>query len=217
MTKVANGKKSTISADIFGSVLTLTFANGQEVVVDAAQLSEKIRNAAMMHGLKQKLVDAAALSRNTETGLPASVADKFDAVNKIAQRLVKPDGEWNEGRTGGNPLGGGANILIRALMQMTGKDKPYVEDFLSAKTKEERAALRKNPKVLAIISELQAATVSNGVNTDSLLSELGVSDGPGDSDDNDDDEADEVIQPEPPQQKPNTRTSKKKLATASAE
>jgi hypothetical protein len=49
-----------------------------------------------------------------------------------------------------------------------------VDDFLTAKTKEERAALKRNPRVLAIIAELQAATVSNGVDTDGLLEELGA-------------------------------------------
>lgn len=167
-------KKSAIQADLFNSTLTLTFANGEEVVVDASKLSENIRHAAMMHGLKQKLVDGAAIARNIETGRSASIEDKHAAVKKIAERLMLDTGTWNEKKDAGTATGGSGNILVRALLHMTGKDESYVKDFLDNKTKEEKAALRKNPKVMAAIAELNAATVSNGINTESLLGELGV-------------------------------------------
>lgn len=169
-------KRAAVSADIFMQklTLTLTFANGGEIIIDANTLSPEIRDMAMMHGLKQKLVDAAALSRNTDTGQPASVEDKYNAVKRVADRLKSPEGSWSEVRGGGEEKLTGNNVLVRALMKMTGRDEAYVKDFLSAKTKEERAALKKNPKVLEAIAELTAATVVGDVNTNELLGELGV-------------------------------------------
>lgn len=200
-------KNSTISADVFlpKMTLTLTFSGGQEIVIDAGALRPEIQQMAMLHGLKQKLVDAAAISRNPDNGQPASVADKFAAVKKVADRLMSAEGQWNEGRGAANEGAPKSNdVLLRAMMQMTGNSEVYMKDWLGNKTKEQRAALKKNPKVAAIIAELQAATVSNGVNTDDLLGELGI-DMPDESAGN----GAALIE-----KKPNTRTSKKKLATA---
>jgi hypothetical protein len=172
-------KKSAISTDVFMPklTLTLTFSNGKDIVVNANELRQDIRDMALMAGLKAKLIDAAAMSRNPENGASASVDDKFNAVKRVADRLLSAEGQWNEGRSAsGEATTGANNILLRAIMRMTGKDETYCRDFLSAKTKEQRAALRKNPRVLAIIAELQAATVVGGINTDSLLAELGVGD-----------------------------------------
>lgn len=209
---IRTSKKSTIMADVFvpKMTLTLTFINGKEIVIDANTLSQEIRDQALLHGLKQKLVDAAAISRNLDTGLSASADDKYNAVRKIADRLTAPDGKWNEGRASGDPAptAGVNNLLLRALMKMTGRDLAYVKDFLGAKTKEQRAALRKNPRVVAIMAEMSAATVVNGVNTDDLLGELGMEmpeeTGAGDG---------SAIEADLPVPKVNTRTSKKRLAT----
>jgi len=207
-------KNSTISTDLFvpKMTLTLTFSGGQEIVVDANKLRPEIRDMAILHGLKQKLVDAAAISRNIDNGQPASVADKYAAVKKVADRLMSADGQWNEGRgAAGESTPKSGDMLVRALIIMTGRDEEYVKDFLSAKTKEQRAALKKNPRVVAIIAELMAATVSNGVNTDELLGELGI-DGEGDPD-----AGNGAALIDAPAKKPNTRTSKKKLSPAPVE
>lgn len=153
--------------------LLLKFSNGSEVFIDAGALSEEMRNAAMMHGLKQKLVDAAAISRDTETGRSATIEDKYNAVREVAERLRA--GEWNKKAEGGG--GGPASLLARAVAELRGKPLDVVRPWLDAKTKEERAALKKNPRVASIILRMQAEAAANakgGADSDSLLSELGV-------------------------------------------
>jgi hypothetical protein len=239
---IVTSKKSTITADVFlpKMTLTLTFINGKEIVVDANSLNDDIRNMAILHGLKQKLVDAAAISRNLDTGMSASVDDKYNAVKKIADRLTSPDGKWNEGRSASSedkPTAGVNNILVRALMKMKEADESYIRGWLGEKTKEQRAALRRNPRVVQIMAELQAATVVNGVNTDELLNELGM-ESPEEiaqmkADDaaieRERDESASGIQSEiepnvhiaqrvqQAVSKPNTRTSKKRLVTTTAD
>lgn len=208
-------KKSAISTDVFMPklTLTLTFSNGKEIIVNANELRQDIRDMAMIAGLKAKLIDAAAMSRNPENGASASVDDKFNAVKKVADRLMSEDGQWNEGRSaaGEGATSGANNILLRAMMRMTGHDEAYVRAFLENKTKEERAALRKNPRVAAIIVELQSATVVGGINTDALLGELGV------VHETETSAPVETSAPTPPTAKPNTRSSKKKLLTTTEE
>ncbi len=66
-------------------VLQLTFSNGRVITVQIGDLPENIIGDALMHGLKQKLVDAAAMSRNPDTGRAASIDDKFAAVAEVAR------------------------------------------------------------------------------------------------------------------------------------
>jgi hypothetical protein len=172
MTKTTN--TPAIAADITadGTALVLTFAHGESLTIKPAELSPTIVAQAVMHGLKQKLVDAAAISRNPETGRAASVADKFDAVKEVYDRLLS--GEWNKRReSGAGSLGGG--LLFRALCRMYAgkKDADAIREFLDAKTDAEKAALRKNAKVAAIIEEIRAESAKPGdANTDDLLADL---------------------------------------------
>lgn len=150
--------------------LHISFLSGETITIDPTKLSDAIRTQATLHGLKQKLVDAAAIARDTATGRSATAKDKELAVREVYDRITKPDGTWNKVREAGATAVGG--LLVAALMQMTGKDKPAILAFLANKTNEEKAALRKNPKVAAIILELQQAAANPDIDTDALLSEL---------------------------------------------
>ena len=167
-------QKSAIAATITDAgTLLLAFANGRELSIDPSQLSEPIRAAATLHGLKQKLVDAAAISRNTETGRPATIDDKYQAVKTVFDRITSPDGTWNAVREGGTGTTGG--LLLRALCRMYEgkKTKDELIEYLSTKTAEQKTALRKNPKIAAIIEELREASAKESdVDSDELLNEL---------------------------------------------
>jgi hypothetical protein len=160
----------TITADTYGSVLTLTFSNGSEVVVDAAALREDIQREAMLHGLKQKLMDAAAIARNTDTGRSASVAEKYEAVKEIADRIASPTGTWNKVR-GGESAGSGA-LLTHAIMRLRKLPRATVEEFLGGLTKEQKAALRKNPRVVEAMLEIQRERAGDTSESDGLLDGL---------------------------------------------
>lgn len=163
-------RNATISATINGNTLTLTFANGETLIMRGNALTSDVQQYAMMHGLKQKLVDAAAISRNPETGRAASVEDKFQAVKAVYDRLLA--GQWNAIREGGGNAGG---LLFQALCRMYAgrKTAEDVKAFLAEKTDAEKAALRKNPRVAASIEEIRAeqGKVAD-IDTDELLGEL---------------------------------------------
>ena len=148
--------------------LILSFSNGQSLTLSAASLTHDIIAEALVHGLKQKLVDAAAIARNPDTGRSATVADKFDAVREVYDRLLL--GQWNKVRDGNGATGG---LLLRALMQHTGKDRADIAIFLASKTDEQRAALRRNPKIAAIIVTLKPEPKADtSIDTDAMLGEL---------------------------------------------
>jgi hypothetical protein len=170
MTNNDTKRNAAITAEIVGEVLHLAFSNGQTLAMDASQLTSDIARAATMHGLKQKLVDAAAISRNPETGRAASINDKFQAVKTVFDRLLA--GQWNATREGGSVTGG---LLLQALVRMYAgkKTADQLRDYLAGKSDAEKTALRKNPKVAAIIDEIRAENGKTAsIDTDELLNEL---------------------------------------------
>lgn len=168
-----NERKTTtpaIEATIEGTVLTLTFSHGKTLVLDSVQMPPAIIDAALLHGLKQKLVDAAAMSRNPENGRAASIEDKYEAVHEVYERLLA--GQWNKPRGDGSGAGG---VLFKALCRMyTDKTPEQIKTFLDGKTDAEKSALRRNAKVAAVIAEIQAETgAKSGIDSDEILGELG--------------------------------------------
>lgn len=147
-------KAPAVSAEITESILRITSPEGHLIHVNATELSDEIRHAALMHGLKQKIVDAAAISRNPETGRSATITDKFDAMSEVATRLYA--GEWNKRRESGEGSGTGG-LLFAALVRLYAgrKTDDEIRAFLATKTDKEQAALRASSRVAPIIQAIK--------------------------------------------------------------
>lgn len=160
-------RKPAIETTIAGGNLTLTFSDGRTLDLDHTSLSAEIKQAALIHGLKQKLVDAAAISRDPSTGRAATIETKYNAVKEVYDRLLA--GQWNKNREAGT--GGAGGLLFRALVSLYPSKTPeQLREYLDGKTPAEQAALRKNPKIADAIATLRAT--SDGSDSDELLAEL---------------------------------------------
>lgn len=156
-------------ADIGEGVLSLEFQDGRNITLDSANLSDNIVRHAIMHGLKQKLVDAAAISRDPETGRAATIDTKFAAVEEVYNRLL--NGEWNKRREAG--AGGAGGLLFRALVRKyDGRKTPeQLREWLDSKTDAQQAAMRKDPDIARIIEDIRAEK-GEGISSAELFSEL---------------------------------------------
>ena len=164
-------KKAGITADILGSELTITTSDGDALVIDVVTLSGEMQLHLMLHGAKQKIVDAAAIPRNTETGASATLAEKFVAMQEVQTRLMA--GEWLKVREAGTGGSGSDSLLVRALVAYSDKDVPAVREYLAGKSKAEKAALSNITAIAAIIARIRAAAQStNGIDAAALLQEL---------------------------------------------
>ena len=165
-----------VSVEYVGTAgLTLKFADGFTTTLLRENLSDDILIQATLHGLKQKLVDAAAIARNTETGASATVQDKKEAVLAVLNRLVA--GEWNKTREGGESATKGSLLLLALGRMNPAGDMAALGERVKAMTDDQRAALSKNPKVLVHIQAIQAERAAakaktSGVDSDALLGDL---------------------------------------------
>lgn len=178
MNATTNATNKTISTTVCpdggltgNGSLRIEVAGFDSLVVQLRDLSDAMIEQAALHGLKQKIVDAAALSRNPDTGRSATAADKYNAMREVFQRVLA--GDWNKARGDGTGSGG---LLFAALCRLyTVKTPEDIRAFLEGKTAAEQAALRKNPKVAAVIETIKAERAKDApddADTDDMLAEL---------------------------------------------
>lgn len=131
-----------------------------------------LRLTAEGHGWIQRISDAAAISRDAETGTAATPAEKLAAMERLVEHYESGTAEWSRVAEAG-PRGG---ILFKALCRMFAgqKSAEEVRTWLDARTKVEQAALRASEKVRKIIAEIEAEAVTAApkVDTEALLANL---------------------------------------------
>ena len=157
-------KSSQVTGD--GEVQTrLDFINGETRLFT---IPDSLLSKFAAHGAEQKLGDEIAGVEDVEDAVLA-IDDLMDRLNK---------GEWGVARDKSGLAG--ASILLRALVESTGKSVDEIKSFLKDKTAAQKAALRVNPKVKPVVDRLEAekaaksAKKADAIDTDALLGSLGV-------------------------------------------
>ena len=191
MTTTTTTTKKDIEATVTDDgTLILEFRHGETLRIHPESLNPEIQRAALLHGLKQKLVDAAAISRDTTTGRAATIVTKFNAVREIFDRITGAGGEtpsWNKPRAGG--AGGQGGLLARAIARYKGVEVAAAKAYLDRLTDAQKQALRVDPRIATIINELRMESAKPaGIDTDALLG--GLDDLGAEPDDADDGDAD---------------------------
>lgn len=105
------------------------------------------------HGASQKIGD--------ETAGEDDVDDMVLAVDDLVERLNT--GEWSAKREGGGF--GGVSILMKALIEHSGKSEEQVRAWLKEKTHAEKMALRAHPPVKVIVDRLEAEKAAKAAGT----------------------------------------------------
>lgn len=142
----------------------------RSVTVD---LTDALAPKFLGHGILQKVGD--------ETAGDKEVSDMVLHVDAILERLSK--GEWGIER-GASDGFSGASIVIRALMEATGKDVTFIKAFLEKKLADGKeagltrqklyAAFRTSGKTKDIIARMEAekASKDSGVDGDAAINEM---------------------------------------------
>lgn len=155
-------KESFIDAEGKVSV-RLDFRNGE---TRTFQIPDALMAKFAAHGAEQKLGD--------ETAGLDDVDDCVTAVDELIIRLNA--GEWSQKREANGMAG--SSILVRALVEITGKTVEQIKAFLATKSQAEKLALRNSKTVKPVVERLEAERAEKkagtGVDTGAMLGELGI-------------------------------------------
>jgi hypothetical protein len=151
--------------DIEAQTLTIKTDGKQDLIIHAFELDATIKTHCVLHGAKQKIVDAAALPNG------ATITEKYEAMKEVHERITSVGGTWNKQGEGNSQPSG---LLFKALCRLyPGKTTEALRTWLDKQDKTQQAALRKNPKIAAIIETIKAESAKDGgLNSDDLLASL---------------------------------------------
>jgi hypothetical protein len=159
-----------------GDSLTFTVAGAGEIILNVADIHPAVMRRAAIHGLTQRIADAAALSRNPDNGQPASPADKLAAMARLVDHYNTGTDQWGLRASGGGGAEGG--LTVRALAAVLGVSVADADARVTTaaekrgiKRAEYLRGVAAQPKVADEIARIRAAS-GNAELADSLLDEL---------------------------------------------
>lgn len=139
MARARYAKVAPVTQDT--EAVRIDWIRGDASEFDPAELSQSIQRMLMLHGLKQKLVDA----YNTK-------AEDVDDARRIAQEVwdMLRGGAWSA-----RPEGTGG-ILVEALMRVKGVDRATAKAAVDGLSKDDRKRVEANAAVKAAKAAIMA-------------------------------------------------------------
>lgn len=137
--------------------MSVVFSDGRRHSFLLEDTAPEIRLRATVHGFNAKLVDAAAIARDTTTGRAATLETKYQAVMEVFTRITDPTAPmWNKVREGAG--GGNGNLLVAAIVRLYNgrKTEEQIRAYLNTLTDAQRQSLRTDGKIAPIIAEIKA-------------------------------------------------------------
>ena len=145
--KLASTKKREIRATITGSVLTIVHGE-DKLVLDAMTLTPELQTYAMVHGIKQRIMDTGAVSKG------ATAAERFTMMGRTLG-ILRDEKVWSLRGEGGDNEGG---LFFRAVCKMhSGLSPEKVAAWLDQMPKETILKMRAAPKYKMVMAELKLA------------------------------------------------------------
>lgn len=143
-------KAAAWAADVAEGRLTVTFADGSSRTLNVRDLDPGMVIRLALHGAEQKGRDSYAGAKEAIAEGKATDAVTYakEQANRILDNLEA--GVWAERATGDG------GDLARALSEVTGRPVAEVAAAIKGKSDEDKAKMRANPKVKAVLLRLAA-------------------------------------------------------------
>lgn len=171
-TKAKSNSVITYTYDTATNAITYTVLGVGDLVLNLDQVSPQNRDYAAVHGFGQRIPDAAAIARDTETGKSATPQEKYDAMAKLVAHYNSGTSEWSRVREAGEGNSGG--LLLAALVKMSPtKSKDEIRTWMKSQTRTQLDAMRDTDRVKKVIDSIRPAP-SISIDTDALLAEIGI-------------------------------------------
>lgn len=134
--------------------------NGLKVVADLNTMSEVMRNLLALHGLSQKVGDAAAGFSKAQ-----DYSGAFGAMQQVVDNLYA--GQWS---TRGQ--GGGISDLVQAICELRGVELDAAQAAIDAMDEEQLKRVTQHPQVKAKVADIKAARLAKAAENAPDLDEL---------------------------------------------
>jgi len=173
-----------IKAKIDGRTIVFTTSLGDSYTFNVEPVSTENQDYAVMHGFKQRLVDNAAIGRDSASGRSATDEEKMAEIRALGNFYMSGAAEWTVRGTPGE-RGGLVLRSVAALQGLSVEEMSTRIDKLAEKRGESRkkllAGLAARPDVKAKMDELRPVDKTAPL-ADSLLDELSGLDESGEED-----------------------------------
>lgn len=174
------GKRAnwTIAHKVEDTVVKFVVKDAGTLELDIQKIHPNNYERAAVHGLVQRVSDAAAMARDTKTGKPATPQEKYEAMKRLVEWYNSGAEGWSPQRAEGKEREqSGVGDLRQALEEMY-PEKPAerIREYVKGLKKEERAALMGQEKVRRIVERIRderAKVSAAGVDAEELLRGLG--------------------------------------------
>lgn len=155
--------KSKKAVDSAAKVVTFYVRNGAQIQVELDRIPESVQLQLALHGIAQKVGDDAAGVED-----PDDIASAFETMR---DQLYA--GTWSSERAKGEFTG--ASMLVRAVAEVTAQPVEKVKARLAEMSAADKAQLKANAKVKAVIERLEAEKLAKAgpVDSEALLSSFG--------------------------------------------
>jgi hypothetical protein len=138
--------------------------------VRLADLSENVKVRGLLHGLKQRVSDKAAIPRDTATGKSATPGEKFEAMRALGAHLSSGTVDWEMRKGVGGPRGPSdeTRLVLRAIAEIQGISVADLEERL------ERRLADSGEKIGGWAKKMAGAPGAAGDNIRAKMAELRV-------------------------------------------
>lgn len=136
-----------------------TLGNGQSIVAELDKLDSVTVERLAVHGLSQKIGDAASSFSKDRDFLGA-----FASLSGVWETLQA--GGWNQ------KGGGGTSDLVAAVAKLKGVSLEEAQAAIDKANEEQLAALKKHPAIKAEIAEIQKKRAKEAAKTAGSLEDL---------------------------------------------
>jgi len=149
--------------------LTFTVLKVGELTLELGKVHQSNLDYAAIHGLKQRVSDAAAIPFDAKAKRYATPQEKYDAMKALVDHYNSGAAEWSLKRA--ERVGTDELMLTQALSELYPmQTADAVRAKVAGMTRAERTALSDHPKVKPVIERLRAAALAtSGVDAEKLL------------------------------------------------
>lgn len=162
----------TIEFHFANTHLHFTVKDIGDLVLDMSKLHKNVLAYAAVHGMKQRIADAAAKASGDD-GKPASAQERHDAMKELIEFYHAGGEDWNRKRQGGGarPSADLGHLRAALLEIYPERSAEQIEAWMAKRTKAELSAIMVSEKIKPIMDSLRAADAAK-VDTDELLMDL---------------------------------------------